>query len=473
MHITLDGHGPLARQIYQQIRDSVLEGRLVPGQRLPPSRELADDLQVARSTVSAAYDQLTGEGYLTGRAGVGTFVSTATQPAHANRPPGRGSALQVSASWRRVAPLAVPELASDRPEYDFRTGLPDTTRFPYPTWRRLTDAATRQSAVGSGVYADPAGVPELRAAIARHLGVSRGLPAEASDIVVTNGVQQAATLVGQVMLDPGDVVAMEDPGYRPVRRALEAAGATVFDAPVDEDGIVVEALPERARLVYVTPAHQFPLGVPMSLPRRLALLAWADRAGAAVLEDDYDTDFRYTGRPVDPLHALDRAGRVIYVGSFSKTMLPILRLGYCLLPPGLAEAFRQARFVTDWHGPVLAQLALANFIDEGRLVAHIRSLRRDYQARQDRIAEILDRDFGTELRRMRSVAGLHLAAVSLRADHDETAAWAERARVAGVAVATLGDFSHRPDTRPGLMIGFGAIPLERVDEGLRRLLAAR
>jgi GntR family transcriptional regulator/MocR family aminotransferase len=470
VHITLDGPGPLSRQIYQQIRDAVLHGRLAPGQRMPPSRELAADLQVARSTVSAAYDQLTGEGYLTGRPGVGTFVSSGTRPAPSIR--SGPTPLQVSARWQRVAPT-VPEFAAERPEYDFRTGIPDTVRFPYPSWRRLIDAATRQSADGAGLYADPAGVPAMRAAIARHLGVSRGLRADPADIVATNGVQQAVTLACQVMLDPGDVVAVEDPGYLPVRRALLAAGATVVDVPVDDDGLVVDALPDRARMVYVTPAHQFPLGVPMSLPRRLALLAWADRAGAAVLEDDYDTDFRYTGRPVDPLHALDRTGRVIYVGSFSKTMLPILRLGYCLPPPGLAESFRQARFVADWHGPVPAQLALAGFIDEGRLVAHIRSLRHDYQTRRDRIAEILDRAFGTELRRLRSVAGLHLSAHSLRADHDETAAWADRARQAGVAVRTLGDFSHRPDTRPGLMIGFGAIALEHIDEGLRRLRAAR
>jgi GntR family transcriptional regulator / MocR family aminotransferase len=265
---------------------------------------------------------------------------------------------------------------------------------------------------------------------------------------------------------------MEDPGYLPVRRVFETARATVVDVPVDEDGIVVEALPERARLVYVSPAHQFPLGVVMSLPRRLALLDWAGRSGAAILEDDYDSDFRYAGRPVDPLQALDSTGRVIYVGSFSKSMLPILRLGYCVVPSPLAPTFRRAKFVADWHSPLPSQAALARFIDDGHLSQHIRRTRRVYQERRDRIAAALDSDLEPWLHRIPTVAGLHLAAVARSADAARVEEWIARAAELDVAVQSLWAFAHSDGRPAGLVIGFGGIPESRIDEGLRRLRRA-
>jgi GntR family transcriptional regulator/MocR family aminotransferase len=239
---------------------------------------------------------------------------------------------------------------------------------------------------------------------------------------------------------------------------------------VDGDGLAVHRIPADARLVYVTPAHQFPLGVRMSLARRSALLEWARDNDAAVVEDDYDSDFRVGGRPLDALHSLDRSGRVVYVGSFSKSMLPSLRLGYCVLPPGLLAAVRRARFVADWHGPAALQGALAGFIDEGRLAAHIRRMRRTYLARRDRLAALLDSGFDDVLIRIPSVAGLHLAAWA-RSDHADVVAWARRAADRGVALATVQDFAFEP-TRPGLVFGFGAIPEERMAAGLRLLRAA-
>lgn len=440
LHITIDEGAGLTRQIYEQIHGAILDQRLPAGTRLPSSRDLARSLGVARNTVTAVFDHLLAEGYVHTRPGVGTFVS--------------------EDAGRAARPV-------QRPPYDFRPGLPDDSRFPYPAWRRHLDAAVRRS-VGGAVYSEPAGPESLRAAIARHLGVSRGLVIGPQDLVVTNGVQQALSLLAQVLVEPGDVVAVENPGYPPAWRAFQAARATVVPVPVDEQGIVVEQLPARAKAVYVSPAHQFPLGVRMSLCRRNALLEWARGADAAVIEDDYDTDFRYGARPIDPLHALDREGRVVYVGSFSKSLLPTLRVGYCVAPPALLDALRQARFVADWQGPTAIQLALAGFIDEGRLHAHVRRMRSEYQRRRDRIAMILDRVFRPHLRPVPTAAGMHLSATCVDATHDTVAGWKADCAKEGVAFHSLGDFAMGP-VQPGIVLGFGAVPLDRIDEGMRRL----
>jgi len=464
-HLTLDEGGGLTQQIYDQIRRAILNGRLPREARMSSSRELAQSLGVARNTVAAAFDHLVAEGYLRARAGVGTFVSADAD--RAAQSPDRTTSPLTSVPLWRSGSFEVPVLDGDPPAYDFRAGMPDDSRFPYPAWRRHLDAVFRRT-IRAAAYADPAGPGVLRAAIARHLGVSRGLNIVPDDLLVTNGVQQAVALLAQVLVEPGDVVAVEDPGYSPARRAFEAARATVVPVPVDEQGIVVDRLPARATAVYVTPAHQFPLGVRMSLARRTALLEWARESGAAVIEDDYDTDFRYGARPIDPLHTLDRAGRVVYVGSFSKAMLPTLRVGYCSAPPALLDALRRARFVADWHGPTATQLALAGFIDEGLLAAHIRRMRREYERRHDRIATVLDHVFRPHLRPIPTAAGLHLAARCEDASHDTIAGWQAACEKDGVEFQSVGDFALG-DVEPGIMLGFGRIPLDRIDEGLRRL----
>ena len=259
-------------------------------------------------------------------------------------------------------------------------GIPDARLFPYQTWRRLLTRELHADAEDIGVYADPAGHLGLRQAIARHVGTARGVSTTAEDVVVTNATQQAVDVVARVLLAPGARVAVEDPGYRPPRRLLASLGARVTGVPVDDQGLVVDAIPAGTRLVYVTPSHQFPLGMTMPLPRRLALLDWAERHDAAIVEDDYDSEFRYGDRPIEPLQTLDTSGRVIYIGSFSKTMLPTLRLGFVIAPPSLRRAVRTAKFVTDWHTTLPAQAALARFIDEGYLARHVRKMRQVYQA---------------------------------------------------------------------------------------------
>ncbi len=481
LHVSLGGRRDLAGQIYQQIRAAILDGRLRPGQSLPSSRDLATRLAVARNTVIAAYDRLVAEGFVTTRPGVGTMVSEHIAvpvpddhggPGELKPPDEPGVPLWPRPIW--AAHADPPDLSADEPDFDFRTGMPDARQFPYPTWRALLARQLRPSAMRLGVYADPAGHPGLRAAIARHIGVSRAVPTSADRVLVTNGTQQALDLVSRVLLAPGDVVAMEDPGYPPAWRVFHSAGANVVDVPVDADGLVVDALPRRARLVYVSPSHQFPVGMRMSLPRRLSLLAWARASGAVIVEDDYDSEFRYTGRPIEPLRALDRTGQVVYIGSFSKTMLPTLRLGFCVSPESLFPALRRAKYVLDWHTALPMQAALAEFIDRGLLARHIRRMRGVYQARRDLITTCLDRDFADRLTIVSSLAGLHLtgwlrSGTARSGDAEESRAIARRAADAGVAVQTLADFSRSGTPPAGLMIGYGLIPLDRIEEGLRRL----
>jgi GntR family transcriptional regulator/MocR family aminotransferase len=457
-HVSLAGRGDLSARIYRQLRDAVLDGRLRAGERLPPTRELARRLAVSRNTVAVAYDRLTADGFLTGRVGAGTYV-TGSLPAPKPRktPSARGP--QPKAIWRSLPPPAA--TVADAPEYDFRVGIPDAALFPLETWRRLL---ARELRSGFAHYADPGGHADLRAAIARHVGVSRSVRADADDVLVTQGAQQALDLLCRVLLSPGDRVAIEEPGYRQAKLLFASHGAEVVGVPVDGEGLDVAALPSRTKLVYVTPSHQFPLGTPMSLARRTALLAWAERADAVVVEDDYDSEFRFSDRPLEPLQSLDRGGRVAYVGSFSKTLLPLLRLGFLVAPPSLRDALRTARQLSDWHGDVPAQAALARFVDEGLFARHIRRATKVYAERHERITSTVDRVFAGRLRVVPSAAGLHLCALA-DADLEPIAA---RAAAAGVAVQTLSDLCGGSPS-PGLVLGYGSIPVERIDDGLAAL----
>ena len=463
LHISLDGPGDLAGKMYAQIRAAIVAGRLRPGERLPSSRELARRLAVSRTTVGVAYDRLLAEGFVCGRIGAGTFVSAAPHPRLEDRP--RDSPLRPRPVWDRLPPpLVMSDLA---PAFDFRAGVPDASRFPYATWRALLTAQMRPAAVGSGSHIDAAGLDALRIAIARHVGVSRAVRAAADDVFVTSGSQQAIDLVVRVLLEPGDAVAVEDPGYPPVHGAFTAHGARVVGVPVDGEGLVVEALPDDAPLVYVTPSHQFPLGVAMSLRRRLALLAWAERTGAAIVEDDYDSEYRYGGRPREPLHSLDHTGRVLYVGSLSKVLLPTLRLGFLVAPAPLHAALRKAKHVTDWHTEVPAQAAAARFIADGHLGRHIRRMRAVYAPRHQKIRAVLAGTLAAHLEVIPSAAGLHLAAL-LRGGVDDMDI-VVRAHRRGVAVQPLSRCRIASCGPAGLILGYGAIPIEHIEEGLRRL----
>ncbi|MCA6113146.1 PLP-dependent aminotransferase family protein [Bradyrhizobium sp. CNPSo 4026] len=467
-HISLVGRSDLSGEIYRQIRQAILEGRLRPGERLSPTRELAAALTVARSTVTIAYETLVADGLATSHVGAGTFVShqlAARRPASkARRSTVR--AIRVRGVWETIS---VPTVFVRAADFDFRTGLPDASLFPHRAWRRVVARALRSCEMAGGVYENPAGNWDLRTAIARHIGISRSISGSADDVVVTSGTQQALDIIARVLLEAGDVVAMEDPGYLPTKDLFNALGARVIGVPVDREGLVVQALPAEAKAVYVTPSHQYPLGVAMSLSRRRALLAWAERNNAVVVEDDYDSEFRFGGRPLEPVQTLDTTGRVVYVGTFSKTLLPTLRLGFMVVPPPLREAAHKAKHVTDWHTATMAQSALAWFIDEGAFARHIRKVSRTYGERHEVLTAAIKRNFGDHLDLVPSSTGLHVAAYARRASVDHIDAIASRAFDLGVAIQRMSTF--RVDRKPqaGIILGYGAIETGRIAEGLRRL----
>lgn len=472
LHVRLDAGGDLTAQVYRQLREAIRDGRLRPGDRLPASRELATRLAVSRGTVATAYERLVAEGFLTARVGAGTFVAEQV-PEVGVRDRRRQGAVRPRSGWT-YAPSPV---NTDKVGFDFRAGIPDAGLFPFDTWRRLVAGELRVGTGSPGRYADPAGHSGLRTAISRHVGVSRSVRCDPDDIVVTNGTQHALDLIARVVLEPGDTVAVENPGYPSAAMLLESLGMRVVPVPVDGQGLIVDRLPAGARLVYATPSHQFPLGVPMSLARRAALVEWAERHDALVVEDDYDTEFRFTARPLEPLVNLDPEGRVCYVGSFSKTMLPTLRLGFVVSPPSLRSAMRAARQLSDGHGPVATQAALARFLDDGSFARHVRRAAGVYAARHEAVVGALADLPGLQL--VPSTAGLHVCVRFPRATTGAGLRVVAAARRQDVAVEALSGYVRGPSEQAdgtgdavgdeGLVVGYGGIPSDRVEEGLRRL----
>jgi GntR family transcriptional regulator/MocR family aminotransferase len=465
LHINLSAGKNLSAEIYRQIRQAIADGRLRPGDCLPASRDLAHSLKVSRTTVTVAYDRLVGEGFLTSRTGAGTYVSNHFKPAIKKAREPTGSALSARRIWDSVG-ITTPFERKVR--FDFRTGVPDVSLFPHDAWRRLINREMRAEIRTRGVYEYAAGLLSLREAIARHIGISRGVQTSSADVTITNGAQQALDVIGRCLIEPGDVVAVEDPGYTPPVSLFRSLGARVKGVPVDEQGIIVDLLPRDARVVYVTPSHQYPLGVTMSLPRRLALLAWAAQHNVAIIEDDYDSEFRFEERPLEPLLTLDNSGRVIYVGSFSKTLLPTLRLGFLVTPSSLTLAVHKVKYVTDWHTPTVPQAALARFIDDGGFARHLRKVGRIYAERHELIKEVLNRDFAGCLTLVSSIAGLHVSALT-ELSVAQIADGVERGFGHSVAVQQLARFAVDHPPRVGLMFGYGAVQTAQIKEGLKRL----
>ena len=455
---------PLTEQLYEQLRRAITGGRLQAGDRLVPSRRLAAELGVSRQMVTTVYGRLVAEGYAEGHSGGGTKVAAASPPQRQRGGP--AAALRPRRQFASWSPYFGPPWAASR--FDLRVGLPDPGLFPVVLWRRRVAASIE---AGRRMhYGDPAGESRLRRAIAEWVGRSRSVLADRETVMVTCGAQHAIDLVARVLLEPGDTVAVEDPGYLPVVRLLGALGLHVVGVPVDRQGLIVDQLPSAARLVYVTPSHQFPLGMTMSMPRRRDLLRWAERHDAAIIEDDYDTEFRYVDRPLEPLQTLDTNGRVVYVGSFSKTFTPSVRLGFAVLPRTLAEPIAALRQLIDWHPPTATQTALAGFIDDGLFDKHIRRTRRVYAERHHLLTQALSGPLAGQLTALPSNAGLHIAAV-LRDGLRENDVLLAAARN-GIATVGMTDFFHAQPARQGLLLGFGAISTTDLPAALGTLGAA-
>jgi GntR family transcriptional regulator/MocR family aminotransferase len=436
----------LHRQIYDHFREAIAVGQLRPGNRLPSARQLARQLKIARGTVDTAYAILAGEGYVIARGPLGTIVS-----------PGVAEPASAPLTTRsRAAPFTQPDATGDiRP---FQLGLPALDAFPRKLWSRLAGREARALSAADLAYPDPAGYWPLREAIAAYLAGARGILCTARQIVITGGYQGALDLIGRVLLRPGDQVWIEDPCYHRTRDAFEAMGASLVPIIVDAEGLRVAegvARAPGARIAVVTPSHQSPLGVALSLPRRLALLSWADEAGAFVVEDDYDGEFRYDSRPLPALKSLDSADRVLYAGSFSKVIFPGLRLGYLVVPEELLGALAGAlRYRTADHS-TFEQRVVTAFIQEGYFARHVKRMRDLYAKRRQALTNALATAFGNRITVDLQPGGMHLIAWL---DHGVSdTALATRAQMAGLAVEALSSRAIRYPCGPGLLLGFSTI----------------
>ena len=492
--IELDRRQGLTRQLYQALRQRVLDGRLVSGTRLPASRDLAAALSISRNSVVRAYDQLYAEGFIEGRVGDGTYVAqlpTAKKlstKVSTGLPTGLSPAL--STNW-----LDLPVISSEKvihntalgrvktnhlalppsgPPKAFRVGVPAFDLFPFDVWAKLNAAFWRKPDLQQLCYGDPAGDERLRGLIAAYLRSSRGLQCTAEQIVITSGAQQAISLCAQLLVEPGDGVALENPGYRAAGHAFAIAGANLHGVAVDADGIDCAALNaiEDCRLAYVTPSHQYPLGVVMSLARRLELLAWAERTDGWIVEDDYDGEYRYSGAPLAPLAALDRSGRVLYVGTFGKVAFPALRLGYLVLPAGLVDPFARRRAVDVRHSEVSTQAVMAEFMAAGHFQRHIRRMRRAALSRRNTLLAGWPQGIEGMGSLPAVTAGLHLTVrVDSLAREQQLLAQAHAVdvEVNGLSSYWLPDSSTPPDRRAGLVLGFAAVPEAQISLALSRL----
>jgi GntR family transcriptional regulator/MocR family aminotransferase len=482
--VLVDGSGgeALHTQIYRGVRDAILSGRLAPGLRLPSTRVLADAWNVSRSTVVLGFDQLIAEGYLQGRVGSGTYVNESipddlvaptnertiarrlSKPARAGRPrvSRRGQKICDQYQSRRKV--------VDRP-MPFRPGVPAEGTFPAELWRRLTSRVWRQFERKPAAAADAMGFAPLREAISVHLRASRGVDCQPRQIVLVSSTQHALTLLGQMLLDPGDNVWIEDPGYLRAQAALKSVGAKLVPIPIDQEGFDLSEAKRRrpmARMVYVTPSLQYPLGITMSLARRLALLDWARARNAWIIEDDYLAEYRFTGRPLTALQGLDEHGRVIYLGTFSKMFSPTLRLGYIVVPPSLLDSLEAARSLVDRPPSFIDQAVLAAFIRDGHFGRHVRRLRVLYAQRHDALRAALSQEV-PELDVQRATAGMHVVAW-LRKDVRDQVVAHELAKESIIA-PPLSNYALRPVQRGALILGYAGWDTTQIEETVHRMAA--
>jgi GntR family transcriptional regulator/MocR family aminotransferase len=470
---------PLYRQLYDWFQQAIVDGQLRPGQWVPSSRSLAAELQISRIPVFNAYEQLCAEGYLETFVGAGTRVARSIpdddlRPAH-------GKSLQSS---RRSLAAASPRRKSHRATAltnvapqpwlnafgAFRVSLPALDHFPIGTWSKLVARHSRALHWETMAYGNAMGYDPFRAAIAEYLSTVRGVRCQASQILVTTGSQQALQICAHVLLDQGEAVAVEDPGYPGARQAFLASGAQLIGVPVDEEGLQVGELVRRqdsVRAVYITPSHQYPLGVTMSATRRMQLLNWAARKGTWIIEDDYDSEYRFGNRPIVSLQGLDKHARVVYIGTFSKVLFPAIRLGYVVVPPDLVPAFSAYRDAADIFPSTLYQAVVTDFIREGYFARHVRRMKMLYMERRDCLVHALNAELGRTLRVVGSEAGMHLAALLPRGVDDS--AIASKAAERGISAMPLSScFLHRA-RRKGFILGYGATNEHQIRQAIRAL----
>lgn len=469
--------GPLYRRVYHALKSAIRSGRLGPAARLPSTRQLAADLGLSRNTVMLAYEQLAAEGYVVSRDRATTSVVGTVPPPMTRARPEMARAPRISAYARRLSrdpAVPSPGASASRPvpRYDFRYGTPALDEFPREIWRRLLAARARRTSRDAVGYASPRGHAPLREALAEYLRRARGVSCDAGQILIVNGSQQAFDLAARVLLDPGDGAVVEEPFYPGATAPFEAVGARLVRIAVDAEGLDTARLPSPGagvRLAYVTPCHQFPTGVIMPLDRRLALLDWASRVGAWIVEDDYISEFRYEGRPIEALQSLDRDGRVVYVGTFSKTLFPALRLAYLVLPRPLVPPFTAVKWVTDRFSATLAQEAVADFITSGQFERYLRRAGARNAARRRALIAALRQHFGDRVEIAGENTGVHLLVWLNDVRPRGLDAVIARAARVGVGIYPISPYYAHPPARAGLLFGYASLTEAEIRAGIRLL----
>jgi GntR family transcriptional regulator/MocR family aminotransferase len=466
------GRGPLFRQVYLGLRKAILEGTFRADNRLPSTRDLADQLGISRTVALMAYDQLLAEGFVTGRGGSGTYVANDFSPSRLItskksikfRLSSFGSAAEDIAGNLNVSGR---KLHSYRYDFAFGRSESDIETFPFETWRRILTRRARKAPVFELDYGPAAGSLALREAICSHLRRSRAVACEPADVIVVNGSQQGLDLVARVLLERGDRVAIENPSYQGTREILLAAGVRLLPVPVDRDGLNPARLPGDARICFVTPSHQFPTGAILPLTRRLALLEWTKRKNAVIVEDDYDGEFRYEGQPLESLQGLDAEGRIIYVGTFSRTVFPALRVGYLIVPKSLTAAFTAAKWLNDQHSATLEQQTLAEFIATGGYERHLRRVRRRNTARRAALLDAIQKYLGERVEVTGDGAGAHVVLWPRKRVSEEEIISSAASR--GVGIYGISQYYLTQAPRPGFMLGYSRMREGEIREGIRRL----
>jgi GntR family transcriptional regulator/MocR family aminotransferase len=485
MWLEIDGEGALHEQVYRGLRAAILKGLLAPGSRVPSTRTLAREIGVSRNTVLRAYEQLLDEGYVNARLGAGTFISEVIHDESPRAEPRGGDkgepapgvpGIELSEAGERIVTHAPAggvswSIRRRNVEYDFRYGEPAYLDLPHETWCRLVGRHARRAGARQLAYGGPLGSIELRTALAGYLGRARGVSCTPGQILITHGSQQAIDLVARVLVDRGDRVGIEEPHYTGISLALAAGGAQSVPIPVDEDGLPAEEIAsyEPLRGVCITPSHQFPSGGVMSLARRLALLSWAERQRAFVLEDDYDGEYRYEGKPIPSLQSLDRSGTVLYAGTASKILFPALRIGWLVVPESLVTPFELAKAYCDTGGATLEQRVLAEFIEQGHLERHVRRSRLRNAARRDALQRAVERHLSgvAELRGM--PAGLHGVLWITELPASREAELRRRCEAHSVGIYPVHPYYATPPERAGYLLGYAALSEPAIDEGIRRV----
>ncbi len=461
---------PLHRQLQRALRQLLLQGQLAPGQALPASRALAKSLGISRDTVEAAYGQLHAEGFIERRTGQGSFVSAQTRALRKPPPPAPAPpATPLHLSQRGQAMLTeggIRDFSTPRP---FMPGVAETRGFPLHVWERMQRQVLREYGHAALLHAPPQGVAALRQAVADYLNLERGAKVSAEHVLILTSAQQAMTLCAQLLLDAGDAIIIEDPAYHGARRTFRAAGLTCIPVPVDKDGLHVEQLHTlpHARAVFLTPSHQYPTGVTLSLKRRLALIEWAAANNAWIIEDDYNSEFHYQGHPTACVQGLDNHGRTLYIGTFSKALFPGLRIGYMVLPPQLLAPMCMARTLLDGHSAPLAQLTLAKFIESGHLGSHIRTMRLLYAQRRDALVQQVQTHLSPWLIPHIPPGGMQLPCFFTRELPE--AAIVQAAQQAGLGLLGLGTLYAEPQHHTGLLLGFAAHTPHELAQATRKL----